>query len=54
MGDVPGMWFMEEASGDGHSYDATELRFWHPGELCDVCEWNATLKRYTGEDLELA
>lgn len=54
MGDVRRIWFMEEASGDSHPYDSTELRFWHPDKLCDVCEWDAALKRYTGEDLELA
>lgn len=54
MGDVCGLWFMEEASGGSHPYDSTEMGFWHPDELGDVFEGNAALKWYTCEDLELA
>ena len=54
MGDVRGTWLMKEARGDSHPYDSTELRFWHPDQLCDVFERNVTLKWYTREDLELA
>ena len=45
---------MKEARGGGHPYDSAELRFWHPDQLCDVFERNASLKWYTREDLEFA
>ena len=54
MGDVSGTWFVEEASGGSHAHDPTELRFWHPDQLCDIFERNVAPKWYTGEHLKLA